>query len=326
MSENDVGMNETTDSLGSTGQQATPQKTAAEISASLRASEKLDLVNAAIKASPAAAAPISTAEPEVVEKGAGSSKAADKPVVSNTKSTRKRSWGLLSKRNMRTTIVIVALVLIMDVLVIGYVFASNNSSGRAEVHENPIELIHGQLDSNHGQAIATIAFNPEMTFNNYRVNKGRIKNLDNNYLTTVVDGDERKVILIDETMVSRLLAFNSDWAAYQNTGKPDVFDNILPNSQAEEFVLQHQGFKISFHKLSIGQISTDGTKYYILAQPVYTLLKNGQSITVSDVCLFTFVRQGDTLVLSEIEKVDQPSQEARSSPEVEVDRPPGGGG
>ena len=216
----------------------------------------------------------------------------------------------------RLTIALIAVVLVVDVLAVGLLLAARGQrGGTAEANPNPVELIHGQLECNHGQAIANITYHPELTFAAYPAGRGStLRPISNNYLASVPDGGGRQVVLIDETAVGRLLSFNSDWVAYQNSGETAVFGNVLADSQAEQFVNQHDGFKIAFHRLAIGEISTDGKAVYVLAQPVYTLLKDGQAVTVSDVCLFVFVRQGDTLVLSGIEPQKEPSQDAGFSP------------
>jgi hypothetical protein len=281
----------------------TARKSAAEIQESLFAAEK-ETPPPPVKIATSQAGSSDAKKPIAAAISTPPTKpASSKPSTARQRQPQRR----LSKKNM--TIVMVAMMFVVDVLAVGVMFMIRSPEAEAAVNNNPIDLISGQLASNHGQAIAYITYHPELTYSSYQITKGSslLKPLSNNYLTTVGKGEESQVILIDETAISRLLAFNSDWVAYQNNNNPAVFDNVLAGSQAEQFVNQHAGFKIAFHRLAIGELSSDSQYVYVLAQPVYTLLKDGQAVTVSDVCLFVFVKQGDTLVLVAIEPQKPPS-------------------
>jgi hypothetical protein len=209
-------------------------------------------------------------------------------------------------------LVLVAAMLLVDVLAVGFLLLGRSPAqpdNQVEAHSNPVELIQGQLDSNHGKVIDTITYHPGLTFASYQITRDSVilTPLSNNYLASVGTGEERRVVLIDETAISRLLAFNSDWVAYLNSDSPAVFDNVLADSQVEEFIYSLKGFKVAFHRLAIGEISSHGEQVYVLAQPQYTLIKEGRVATVNDVCLFVFVKSGDTLKLSSIESLEQPS-------------------
>lgn len=179
------------------------------------------------------------------------------------------------------------------------------------MNSDPVALIQGQLFYNHGSVIASVGYDSALnlaTVGPYlkSVDYTSLKPLSNNYLVRTGSGSSSHVALIDETAVARIIDLNSNWVAYLNGQNSDVLNDVAQGSDAENMINLYQGYQIVFHRLALGDIYVNGSNVYVLAQPYYTVLKEGQSATVNDVFLYTLVKQDDTLVVSGIEQVQVP--------------------
>ncbi|MCL1798072.1 MAG: hypothetical protein FWG24_07180 [Eggerthellaceae bacterium] len=214
-------------------------------------------------------------------------------------------------------VLLLAILLVNGALIV-YSFLSANAAPKSATNSNSVDLIRSQLASNHGSTIKDVGYDSALTFETYgthltSVDASTLKPLVNNYLATVTIDGETQVLLVDETAVSRILAANSDWSAYLQNGNAAVFENIVTDSEAQRFMMMYQGYEITYHRLAIGEIYTNGADVYVLVQPYYTITQNGNSASVNDVFLYRLVEQDDTLLISEIEQVKVPDTEEADS-------------
>jgi len=195
-------------------------------------------------------------------------------------------------------------------------------SGRqAEVSSDKTALLTGQLNNNKDRVIPDIGYDSALTIENYGsyvqylVSVGSLTKLSNNYLAITGKGSDAQTVLIDETAVGRIIAFNANWVAFLNGNGNAVMQDVAKDSRAQEVVKAYdEGFQIIFHRLAIGEIYQNGSTVYILAQPCYTVVKDGRSKEFNDVVLYKLTRQGDTLVISDMEALTLASQGGGSSP------------
>ncbi|MCL2631469.1 MAG: hypothetical protein FWD45_00010 [Coriobacteriia bacterium] len=208
----------------------------------------------------------------------------------------------------RRVLWLIAFICAVDVLLVGALVFSGKPAEQINANADQVALILSQLEHNHNAAIAEIYYDPSLTVSRIdqastSVNLADLKPLSDNYLYSIGSGEQRQTVLIDATAIAVLLAVNSDWVAYLNSDSDAVYNVIITGSNAERFLTSYSGYSIAYHSLTIGEITVDRSTVYILARPHYTLVLNGQAITVNDACLFGFVRQSSSLVLSSIEPV-----------------------
>jgi hypothetical protein len=147
------------------------------------------------------------------------------------------------------------------------------------------------------------------------VNANSLSALSNNFLAKAGNSSEAQVILIDETAVARVIAFNSNWVAYLNGKNDAVLSDIAPGSRVEQIVnAYHDGsYLIVFHRLSIGEIYNSGSTIYVLAQPHYTIVQEGKTAIKNDVILYKLNKSGNTLVISDMEAIPLGTKQATGS-------------
>jgi hypothetical protein len=212
----------------------------------------------------------------------------------------------MSKRK-RLIIVLIIVIIVFDILAAVCLF-SGLLGGRAEVNQDPVNLIASQTVNNHGSNIADIGFDSAITLDQIgpyikSVDYRTLKPLTNNYLSSTGTGDSRVTYLVDATAVARVISVNSNWVNYLNNGNEDVFNDVLPDSKASQFIESFKGDQIAYHRLAFGRIYTQGSNIYVITQPQITLLRDGKSATVNDIFVFKLVKRGDTLIISDIEDV-----------------------
>ena len=215
----------------------------------------------------------------------------------------------ISRRHL--LIGLLAIFIVVDII-IGIILVTQAMGHTAKPNPNPLDLVRSQVVNNHGNAIADIGYDPALSFATYgpsitTVDVSTLKPLDNNYLASVGKGSDAQPVLIDNTAVARVIAAYSDWSAYLNNNNTVVMaQSVVAGSQGEQYFTSQAGNQIAIYRLAIGEIRYSRPMFqpltvYVLAQPSYTLLKDGISSPVSNVCLLKLVAQGSTLVISEIE-------------------------
>lgn len=223
-------------------------------------------------------------------------------------------------RRRRIILIVLVIALILELFLLTYKamgLGTRKTVATAEVNTDSIALIRGQLSNNKGAVIADIGYDSALDITAVgssiaSVDAKTLTPLSNNYLAKIEsddkgDGKTSQIVLIDETAVGRVIAMNANWVAYLNSNGNEVFGDVLKGSKAEQFVGAYKGYQIVFHRLAIGKIYSNGTDIYVLAQPYYTILKDGKSASVNDVFLYKLTKQEKTLVISDIEQIKLPT-------------------
>jgi hypothetical protein len=165
--------------------------------------------------------------------------------------------------------------------------------------ENPSQV----LDSMFGlsDSIAEIDYDPALTFENYgdiaMAGGKELKPLENDLFRKGKDGEN---ILFDESIVSRVIVFNSNWVDAQNGDSEDVLASVVKNSEAVDKLKEKGGTaQIAFHRMDIGAIAQDGKNYYILTRENYTMVANGESKPFEGVYAYKLVPKKDQLLIQD---------------------------
>ncbi|MBQ9972209.1 MAG: zinc ribbon domain-containing protein [Firmicutes bacterium] len=104
------------------------------------------------------------------------------------------------------------------------------------------------------------------------------KPLESNIL--YVEGDVKHYV--DEEAVQTVIAYNSGWIDYVNSGDKAIFDVLKSGSDAWKNTegFNSKGITKKFDSLKIGEIRTDGKdSYYVWANEVITTTKSGKTTT-----------------------------------------------
>ena len=230
----------------------------------------------------------------------------------NTPNKKRPGSSLLNTRAKRIAAIVVAALLLGELFFLTYNGLGGASGKTAAVNPSPAAVISSQLSHNRNGQIGEVGYDYALNLTNVgpyikTVDTKKLAPLSNNYLAEIDNNGTKQVVLIDETAVGRVIAFNADWSAYLAGNGRAVFDDVKAGSRAEQLVKAYDGYQILVFRLAIGQTYTDGKNVYILAQPQYTAMKDGRWATVDDVFLYTLVRQENTLVISEIEQIKLPA-------------------
>ncbi|MDR2157535.1 MAG: hypothetical protein LBO81_07130 [Clostridiales Family XIII bacterium] len=165
------------------------------------------------------------------------------------------------------------------------------------------QVVASQFDKN--AVIAEIRYDPQLTFasaGDVALANGKTwKPIRNNLFKKSKDGD---TILFDETIVGRVIQFNSDWVYAQNEGDDRVLASLAEDSRAAEKLKEKGGAeKLAFHTLSIGEFARAGNRYYVLTKEQYTKAGSGVVTPVESVYVYQLIPAGDTLLISDFEEL-----------------------
>jgi hypothetical protein len=236
---------------------------------------------------------------------------------SNAKGTAKRKPNAKNRRNF--IIGFIALIVLFDVVIMSIVFFSGIGP-KVAPSADPVKLIQEQLPIEN--TIPEIGYDTSLTFANHTdltiANTASMKPIENNLLKKGA-GPNGSDLLYDALIVNRILRLNTDWIDYLNQGNEKVFESLSTDPKApakEKLIALGNGSMIAYHRIALGEIRHIGSRYYILAQASYILVRDGQQEAFDDVFVYELIRQGDTMVVSDFERIPQmPQQAAQAAPQ-----------
>jgi hypothetical protein len=169
--------------------------------------------------------------------------------------------------------------------------------------EDLAQVIISQYDKN--RLIANLEYDPQLTFErmgDIDMTEGKeLSPIEDNLLKKGKDGEN---ILFDESIIGRLIQFNSDWAEQQNEEGEKVAESIVKGSDVTEKI-EEKGCasRVAFHQLDIGAIGRDGKDYYVLTREKYTLADpdTAKLTPFEGVYIYKLVSQDDTLLIQDFE-------------------------
>jgi hypothetical protein len=223
------------------------------------------------------------------------------------------------QRRKRFTIGLIVLIVIVDLVVGTVVLSQYFFKPKADTNPDPIALIQQQLPVEN--IIPEIGYDSSLTFANHTnltiANTASMKPIENNLFKKGA-GTDGSDLLYDALTVNRVLRLNTDWIEYLNQGNQRVFDSLAtdPKYPAKTKLLALGGeSQIAYHRIALGEIRHIGSKYYILAQASYILVHNGQHESFNDLFVYEIIAQGNTLVVSDFERIPQNQAQGNQVPE-----------
>lgn len=120
-------------------------------------------------------------------------------------------------------------------------------------------------------------------------------------------GPDGSDLLYDEMIVWRIINFNSTWVDYLNKGARNVYSSVETSSAAEtKLADMGVGSKVSFARLSFGEIRHIDNDYFIIVQADYSLIgTDNQSEIHSDVYVYHLVPSGNTMLIVDFELLNK---------------------
>jgi hypothetical protein len=239
------------------------------------------------------------------------------------KETTKNKPKNLNRRNF--IIGFIALIVVFDIVILSVVFFSGIGP-KVAPNSDPKELIRGQLPIEN--AIPEVGYDPALSFANHTdltiANTSSMKPIENNLFKKggAPDGSD---LLYDAMIVNRVLRLNTDWIDYLNQGNQKVFESLSsdPKDPAKQKLIELGGnSQIAYHRIALGEIRHIGSKYYIITQASYILVHDGQQEIFDDLFVYELIKQGNTLVVANFERIPQyqtQSVQEPTGPEGAVD-------